>query len=278
MATALSPEEIKRHLDVLNESPDPERLTASAIALASSEDPAAVMELEPLLRRAGFLDRLDPPDGDTRSVTNLLWVFRALADHPAPATGRLCESVYVDEGFRSVPARINLLLGALAAVRPMTAEAAAIFRETSSQGYAEVNGPLLIDNGSPPALEIFEEIIAGDWVDSEVKVSILHRAVLPARTRLAVITLCSRLLDRGLPAEVQTGIVETLFDYQSRRWFGPAMEPPEPPAWDTAATEGLRALIALAGRIERERAGDPLLPAVQATRKELEAILRSRLK
>jgi hypothetical protein len=274
---ALPPEEIKRRVEVLNESPDPDQLAASAVALASSDDRDAVMALAPLLGRADFLDRLDPPHGEIRGVTNLHRIFRALAGHPTPATGRLCELVYAEENFRSVPARIILLLSALAAVQPMSAEAAEVFRATSAQSFAEVNGPLLLENASPPAMQIFEEIITEDWVESTVKIEILHRSVLPTRTRIAVIRLCSRLLDSDLPAEVKTGIVETLFDYQSRLWFGPAMEPPEPPPWDSASTEALRALIALADRIARERPGDPPLAAVQSTRKELQTILRSRL-
>jgi hypothetical protein len=273
---ALAPEEINRLVDVLNESSDPDRLTAAAVALAASEDREAVIALARVLRRGEFLDRLDPPEGEIRNVTNLVRVFRALASHPTPVTGRLCELIYAEEDFRSVPARINLLLSALAQVRPLSTEAAGVFRASSAQGFAEVNGPLLLENASAPALQIFEEIIAGHWVESNVKVEILHRSVLPLRTRLGVIVLCSRLLDRDLPGEVKAGIIETLFDYQSRRWFGPAMEPPQPPAWSSASTEALQALIALADRITREYTGNSLLAAVQSTRRELEAILRSR--
>ena len=125
-------------------------------------------------------------------------------------------------------------------------------------------------------MEVFEEIITGQWVESYVKVDILHRSVLPARPRLPVIEMCGRLLDRPLPPDVTAALIETLFDYQSRLWFGPAMYPPTPPPWDSADTPALEALIALADRLLSRELADRLRGPVQSTRNELAGILRSR--
>ena len=132
MAEPLSREEINRHVEILNGSQESDRVAVSAIALAGSEDPEAIIALTRCLRRPGFLDRLDNTAEPSSEITNLTPVFRALAEHPTEATGRLCESVYADEDFRAIPARINLLLSALAAVRPATAQAADVFRATSA--------------------------------------------------------------------------------------------------------------------------------------------------
>jgi hypothetical protein len=78
--------------------------------------------------------------------------------------------------------------------------------------------------------------------------------------------MCARLLDRDLPQEVKDGIVETLFDHQSRRWFGPVRSPPTPPAWELASTEALDLLIALASRY----------PSAASTREQLEHIRERR--
>jgi hypothetical protein len=72
-------------------------------------------------------------------------------------------------------------------------------------------------------------------------------------------------------------LIETLFDYQSRRWFGPAMYPPVPPAWDAASTEALDFLMALGARVLAGELDDRLRAAVNSTRSELEAIRRGRL-
>ena len=276
MPEALSPDEIQRHIEIVRESRDSDRVAASAIALAGSENRDAVIALARVLRGEDFLNRLDPPDGDSPNIANLTLVFRALAEHPAEVTARLCELIYGVEEFRALPVRINLLLGALAAVRPVGEAAANVFRASSAEGFAEVNAPLLLKNESPLALQVFEEIIAGDWVEPYVKVYLLHRSVLPVRTKLPIMETCARLLTRGLPPDVTAAMIETLFDYQSRRWFGPAMYPPLPLPWDSASTDALEFLIALADRVLGGELEARLRGPVQSTRSELEGILRSR--
>jgi len=276
MPEPMLPEELDRHTKILNQSEDRELLAASAVALAASEDPAALLALARELRRAEFLNRLDDTSDPESDISNLRDVFGALAEHAVPASARLCELIYPQPDFRTIPARINLLLQALAAVRPTSAEGADVFRASSAEGFAEVNGPLLIENESPRALQVFEELIAGGWVESYIKVDILHRSVLPKRTSLPVLMACARLYERGLPGEVRDGLIETLFDHQSRRWFGPERRPPIPPAWQSASTEALNFLIAFANRVLTRPLDDRLRPAVQSTRAELESIRRAR--
>lgn len=261
------------HLEILRESNDPERLAESVAALAAAGEREAILELGRLLGQAEFLDRLDPPEGP---MIQLPAVLRAFAEHPSETTARVCEGLYAAPDFVAVPARINLLLGALAAVRPMRPGALEIFRTTSAEGFAEVNAPLLLENESVPALQVFGEIVARDWVESYVKVDLVHRAVLPRRARVPVIQICARLLQLELPAEVRVAIIETLFDYHSRPWFGPAMYPPKPPPWNSASTEALNLLIALADRILAGPLEDSLRAPVQATRQELERIRSER--
>jgi len=61
---------------------------------------------------------------------------------------------------------------------------------------------------------------------------------------------------------------ETLFDHESKRWFGPVLTPPTPPAWELASTEVLDLLIALADRY----------PSATSTRRELEDLRKAREK
>jgi hypothetical protein len=46
-------------------------------------------------------------------------------------------------------------------------------------------------------------------------------------------------LERNVSPELRTAIIETLFDYESRPWFGPTMYPPEPKPWDSPTREAL---------------------------------------
>jgi hypothetical protein len=266
MAEPILPEELDRHMHILNESRDRDALVRSATRLAASEDSSALFAVAGPLSQREFLARLDDTSDPVSDMDNLIVVFRTLAEHPTPATGRVCELLYAESEFHENPSRINLLLVALAAVRPTSTEGAEVLRTSNREGYAGVNGPLLIQNESPLALQVFEELIAEDWLDVDMKVDLLHRSVLPKRTSLPVVEICAHLLDRGLPAEVKDGIIETLFDYQSKRWFGPALSPPTPPAWELATTEALDLLIALASRY----------PSATPTRDHLELIRRAR--
>src|SRR5260221_9698445 len=221
MPEPMAPEEIASHSAILNEARDPEPLVSSAIALAASENRDAVIALARALRMPQFLARLEGDEGAAAdSVTNLADVFIALKEHPSEFSGRLCELIYGEDSFREVPSRINLALHALGAVKPVTARAVEIFTETSATGYAQVNGPILLANGEPPALEVFARIILEDWEEAYVKVDILHRALLPARDRLPVLQMCVRLLEASLEESVRVALVETLYDYRSRDWFG----------------------------------------------------------
>ena len=213
-----------------------------------------------------FLARLDDVENPVVDMDNLMVVLRAIAQHPTPASLRVCVLLYNEPEFRENPSRINPLLVAMAEVRPTSPEAAKVFRTSSREGYAGVNGPLLVQNESPLALQVFEELIEEDWLDSDAKVDLLHWSVLPKRTSLPVLKPCATLLDRALPAEVKTGILETLFDHESKRWFGPVLTPPAPPPWEVASTEALDLLIKLAERY----------PSATSTLRELEGLRKAR--
>ena len=162
MSEAMPLEEIDRHIRVLNESRDRGALLSSANALAASGDPSALFALAGPLSEAEFLARLDDVENPAVDMDNLMVVFRSLAEHPAPNTGRICEMLFAQPGFRDNPSRMNLLLVTLARVRPTTPEGAEVFRTSNGEGYSGVNGPLLVQNESPLALQVFEEMIADD--------------------------------------------------------------------------------------------------------------------
>jgi hypothetical protein len=237
---------LSRQVAALDSQRNPVRLEAAAVAIVASEDAMAIHKLASHLGQGSFLRRLEPdrrgqPDGE-----HLLPIFRALAEHPSAASEALCVGLARNPEFTSVPARLNPLLNALAAVRPTSAEAATIFRETSHSGYAGVNGPLLARNGSPNALAVLEEIFADEGLGVETRVDLAHRSLLTVRTKAAVVAMCARLLTRRLDSSrVRLAIAESLFDYQPRAWFGVAMDQPVPPDWklaDEPARAALRSL------------------------------------
>jgi hypothetical protein len=233
-------------LAVLDRERDPARLEAAAISIASSQDAADIAGLAKRFGDPGFLRRLDPPRVSGFSVVHLGRVFEALAEHPSPAVESLCISLAQDRDFTAVPARLNYLLNALAAVRPLSEAAANVFRTTGRAGYVEVNGPLLARNASPRAIEVLGELLGDESLDAAQRVSMAHWALLPARINAGVVAMCARLLaKRGVSHKVEIAILESLYDYQPRQWFGVNLGQPQPPSWQSAPAatrEQLRSL------------------------------------
>ena len=276
MTSRTTPEEIRRDIKTLKESDDFHQVGVAAIALAGAEDSQALTALGDLLSSEAGLARLDDLSDPTVDTQRLFQVFQTLASHPTEESGRLCEVLFADPEFRSVPERLNMLLAALAAVEPTTPAGADVFRASIGEGYAEVVGPLLLRNASPLALDVFAELIRSEQIEGYVRIDILHRALLPTRYRLPVLVMCAGLLEAGLPEEVREGLIETVFDYQSRRWFGPAMDPPAPLPWEFATNESLELLVTLGERLLNEPLADHLHAAIRATLDQVGAILSTR--
>jgi hypothetical protein len=270
-------EAVDRHLEVLASSRDRDRVQASSAALAASGDPAALIVLWRFLPEGEFLARLDDLGNPQLKISGMRQVLKGMEENPSAATGRMLESLAVDADFLSDPDRMIFLLPALAAVRPMSRPAQHVFRTTNGEGYFGGNGPLLVANGSPRALDLFEEMVADESQRPVDRVDMIHHAVVPFRNRGPVVAACLRLLAGGLGPEVDTGIAETLFDYQEKRWFGVARHMPVPPPWSQSETATLQALVdAARGLRGPGRFPDSLQDAIEGTVLEIQDILAAR--
>ncbi len=252
-------------------------MQASASALASSGNPAALIVLWRFLPEGEFLARLDDLDNPQLKISGMGQVLKAMKENPSEVTGRICESLAWDADFLSDPDRKMFLLPALAAVRPMSGPAEAIFRGANGEGYFNFNGPLLVANGSPRALALFEEMVADASVRPADRVDMLHQAVVAHRTEGPVAAVCLRLLARGLEPEVEAGVAETLYDYQEKKWFGPARGAPVPPPWNLAETAVLQSILdAAKGLRGPGRLSDGLQDAIEGSTLEIREILAAR--
>ncbi|MDB5106466.1 MAG: hypothetical protein JWP91_4155 [Fibrobacteres bacterium] len=227
-------------------------------------------------------DSFHLPGGDLLSdpqmkISGMRQVLKAMEENPSEVTGRICESLAWDADFLSDPDRKLFLLPALAAVRPMSGPAEAVFRNANGEGYFNFNGPLLVANASPRALALFEDMVADASVRPEDRVDMLHHAVLAHRTEGPIVAACLRLLARGLEPGVETGVAETLYDYQEKRWFGPARGAPVPPTWNQAGTAVLQSLLEAAKGLRGPgRFSDELQDAIEGATLEIREILAAR--
>jgi hypothetical protein len=258
----LSPDSA-RQLRVLESSKDREALERAGRALAASGDPVALRRLGQWLARADALARLDDLSDPGAKTAHLGRVLGALEAHPGPATEALCLQLLRSPTFLADPDRKIFVLPALAAVRPMSAAASEAFRAANAEGHASQTLPLLVRNGSPRALALFEAMVRDRERDGESRVADIHAAVLPRRTDPGVLRSIDRFLAaRDLEDPIAVALIETVFDYQSRRWFGPARNPPAPPPWKGAPPS----VAELLGTIGAKAKARPTLPpALRAT-------------
>ena len=249
-----------------------------AIALATLGDAEGLAALRDRLVTDEFLRRLDDVDNPQRRVLNLSRLFSALETHPSAGSLKVCLAVANSPEFTSVPIRLNYALPALLAVRPVGEEAAAIVRRTNDEGFYTVNAPLLVRNASPTALRLFEEMIRDGEVEPSSRINAVHVSVLPYRTEVPVLQMARRLFEGGgLDPAIQRAVIETIFDLQSRRWFGPVRVAPTPRPWDTASDEALALVLELGGVVQaRTDLRQELRSAVERTMEEVSEILANR--
>ena len=248
---------LRDSLATLAVSTDREALQRAAVDIASSGDPGALARLQSLLGTGTFLARLDNLNEPQERLIHVAKVFQALRDHPSPATAAICIALSAEPDFAVIPARLNFLLPALAAVRPMSSAAAGVFRRTNREGYYSLNAPLLSGNGSPRALAVFAEIIADRRVDPPDRVDLARRSIVPHRTDAALLGTVRHLLKTNLDLTVRDAIVEAIFDDQPSRFFGRQGRQPVPPGWESISEPARRHVLAL-GEMELRR---PDLPA-----------------
>lgn len=236
--------------------------------IAGSGDPVALRQLGDLLTTQEFLARLDVLDDPQRNVTNLSYVLHALKSNPTEATGRLCEAIATNPVFLANDDRMMFLLPALAAVRPMTAGAEAVFRKTNAEGFFNGNGPLLAANGSERALALLEEMFADRSQEVEDRVDMARESIVPNRTKVSIVRMVDTLWERSVEREVLLALAESIFEYRPDEWFGKVRNPPVAPDWSKAPRDARDAAAAL-GRKLSKRADLPasLRAAIQAVTK-----------
>jgi hypothetical protein len=238
---------IADHVKTIESSEDRAQVLLSALALARSDDPAALDALGDLLSRADVLARLDDLDQPQAKMSNLGRVMALLAEKPSPETAALCLRLAQAEALIADDDRQRFLLEGLAAFRPVSEDAAGYFRWTNPQGYFSINARLLAENGSPVALAVFEEMIRDTSVPAERRIDALHSSVMTHRTTPAVLQMVDRLLAAALEPSVRIGVIESVFDWQGKAWFGPHAL--LPPPFRCASGEVLKSLLTLGEKI-----------------------------
>jgi hypothetical protein len=226
-------------------TPEREALEDRATTLAASSDAAELAELREKLGSKAFLDALDDPPSLLGPPEFLLLagVMEELAQNDAiRLTHPLLVSLCDDPVFPAATARADLLIVALACVRPAPPAAIAFWDRHCQplDGFANLTARALVANHSAPAMALFEQKLRDAGHAESTRASWVRRNVVPHRDEPEVLACCERLLGGGLSPALELVLIDALFDYQPDAWYGPdgGPEPPDPlvstePARDT---------------------------------------------
>lgn len=216
----------------LRESEDGRAIKKVAIAAAGGESEADHQLLAGCLASEEFLHRLDGLEDyhGTEMRLRLARVMKTLMDNRRPSTDAVLLSL-IDAGeYQSNVLRMQLLIRALAVVRPAPPAAIAYWDRMS-----EPDGPLaqsviaaLCVNQSPPAMALLERKLSDPEHEDHLKLVWMRNEMLPHRDDVPLLETSERLAADRLPPELGVRLVEMLFDYQPAEWYR-ACEPPAPP-------------------------------------------------
>jgi hypothetical protein len=222
-----------------------EDLLSATLLLARSPQPADQQALLHQLTDSNFLERLDSMSDYIQQAAGSLRLSRvmaALATNTAAPAHQTLVSLTESVPFTCLEPRQELLVRALASVRPAPPEAVRFWDAQSQPDSINLHSTIaaLCDNGSEPAIALLELKFADPNQEVSYKRAWLHDDVLRHRNDLILLRACNRMLRRGLPGELRPVLVESLCDYQADWYF--SEPPPQPPPRD-AATPDARAVL-----------------------------------
>ncbi len=262
---------------ILQNSQNPEELEKVAESLASSSNENDLRSLESSFSNKGFLVRLDPSQGQGLEISRFRKVLLVLGRNPNPYSTKVLLAMSEDDQIRKEVDRVDVLLEAAAALKPLPAERIPLFR-AFGEDYFLLKLKLLVDNGSPLAIgELEQEILTKpSEVEDESVVSLMHRSFVPHRTDESLIRMAEDLLQESISSELRTGLFESFFDFQSRHWYGPVRVPPEPADFNAASTTALRELLKLADMAKNAPISADLKHKVLGSQTTIKRVLEQR--
>jgi hypothetical protein len=246
----------------------PQALIKQAVALARSTNPADQAQLLAALNSEEFLTTLDSREDYVRYRAKQLRfarIFKVLLVNDAPPARQTLVALTQAATFQNSDKREEMLVKALAVVRPAPSEAIQYWkaRSTPDSIYIHFTVDALCNNGSEPAIRLLEQILIDPDQDFDFKILWMRDSILKHRNDLPLLQGCYRLLTTGLPADLKPYLVEALFDYD-RAWYA-SCSPPFPPN---------RALATKEARQELRRIGEFALAQVDLTAEQSAAVKR----
>lgn len=212
----------------------------AALKAAASTDPAEHQALRSRLPTQHVLDMLDtraeyekPP-----KTLNIAGVIKQVMDNRTPVADETLNALASNDLFVSILPRQHLMIMAMVVVRPASKEAVDLWRRHSQpkSPYKHVSMDAMADNGTEPAIALFEEVMATPAHTHDNKILWMRDPILRHRDNPIMLLMCERLLTQSLAVEIRPHLVSALFEHREQ-WYL-SCDPPEPPELASTPTPG----------------------------------------
>lgn len=232
----------------------PEPLT-KALAAAEADDATKLKALGTSLRSAEFLKLLGTDAEAARCVVKP--ILERLVRNPNARARTEFLSLLTAKAWQEQPDEVDgaelnqALLWATAKLSRPPAQLVSFWKAHAKpdDGWVNVTTMVLIENGSPAALKLFSQLVAGNTHDVDTRIGWFHSAYAPHRTEPAVMAMATKLLAGKLPKYLREAIIDASMGPSQVRSTCPENVPPVD-GYNAAARKGLRKLIAAANKSE----------------------------
>lgn len=202
---------------------------------ASSDDVNDHRALLIAMKSGGFLDRLDPDEAYEGMPMDLALarIIRTLADNPVSSAHTVLLEMTTDPPFVSRWQCNELLILALADLRPAPQKAVDYWRHHSLPEalHRHTTMQAVCRNASAPAMPVLHDNLANPLQDQQERIAWMRDPVLQNRCEPEILDTCRKLLTETLQPDLRANLVEGLYDYQPLTWYS-ACSPPQPPDAD----------------------------------------------
>lgn len=228
------------------------KITIEAIELAGSLDKVKHEQLRTLLTDEDYLQRLNTAQEYimlSPEYLQLNFILEALSENPDRLGPETIDFLAGRPLYQEPGPRQTALLMTSGKITTAPTNIQQLWKDQLVPEADELNltVEMLIANGSPEAIGIFENALLTHNYDQDYVIAWLQEHVLTHRHDLHLLESCKRLLElENWPGELKTVLVEVLFDYRPQDWYLMENEPPKPPDRDTLSPASRQKLIEIA--------------------------------
>ncbi len=255
--TVISVSGVERKTACVTETPLDD-LYGSSCNLARSSFENDMLRLESRLSNRVFLHSLDSEEAYSGPVVRLhvAGILQILSENDCDSARGLLLKLTHSQVFLEHRARVELLIRSLIPIRPSPKEVIEFWDKhfLPEDGYSSITASALLENGSEPAISLFEIKIKDSRFPKTEREFWLTGLVLQYRNDINLLQACDRLMDSDLEDDYQSLLLEVLFDYRPNKWYGAGYRY-KPPPREEAEIQALKMLQILGEKI----LGDPSL-------------------